>query len=118
MKGNISRVCQQENRNQSKKEGKRNTTPLLPVKTPISQGAFAIVSIIGGATTRARVKDGEQWGDVTRWRDQRRGNGGVRTTVNGGRGGSRDDDWSVVMGRMWKANCWGGLRGWDSGRRR
>ena len=42
----------------SKKE-KHNTTPLLPVKTLISQGAFAIVSIIGGATTRARVKNGE-----------------------------------------------------------
>ena len=42
----------------SKKE-KRNTTPLFPVKTLISQSAFAVVSIISGATTRARVKDGE-----------------------------------------------------------
>ena len=88
------------------------------MKTLISQGAFAIVSIIGGATTRARVKNGEYWGDITRWRDQKRGNGGVRTTIDGGRGGSRDgdwnvrsgdDDWNVVMGRMWKANCRGGL---------
>ena len=92
----MSHVVNKKDRNSSKvkkeRKEKRNTTPLLPVKTLISQGAFTIVGTIGGATTRARVESGEQWGNITRWRDQRRGNGGVRTTIDDGRGGSRDDD--------------------------
>ena len=62
-----------------------NTTPRLAVKTPTSQGTFAVMSAIGGTTARARVEGGKQRGNVA-WRiNQRRGNRGVRM-YDGGSG--------------------------------
>ena len=101
-----------------KKKTKRNTTPVLAVKTLASQGTFAEVSAIGGTTTRARVEGGKQRGNVMWGSNQRRRNGGVRPSDNGSRIRSRNDYRDVVKRCVWKTNCRGGLSGFCDSRGR
>ena len=61
----------------------RNTTPVLGVKTLASQGTSRKVIIVGGAAPSARIKMGEEWGDVMGGSDQR-GRNRSRGAYDGG----------------------------------
>ena len=62
-----------------KKTKNRNTTPALDVKTLASQGTSRKMTVVGGATSGARVEGGKKWGDIACKGAHGRGNGGCRT---------------------------------------
>ena len=101
--------CKQKN------EEDRNTTPSLPVKTPTSQGTSRKVSIVGGATPSARIKVGEEWGDVAGGSNQGGRNGSWSAYNGGGCAWSGDDNRNIVMGCMRKTNHGNRSSGFGSG---
>ena len=97
------------------KKGRRNTTPVLGVKTLASQSTSRKVIIVSGATPNARNKLGEEWGDVTGGSNQRGRNGSWGAYDGGGCVWNVDDNRGIVMGCMRKMNHGGGLSGFVSG---
>ena len=101
-----------------KKRQKRNTTPVLDVKTLASQSTSRKVAFIGRAASGARVEGGEEWRDVACRGNQGRGNGGCRTCDDGSCVRDGNDYGNIVVGCVGKTNRWDGLTGFSSGRRR
>ena len=100
------------------KDKGHNTTPVLDVKTLASQSTSREMIIIGRATSDARVKIGEEWGDITGRSDQR-GRNGSWSMCDGRRCiGDGNDYRNVVMGCLRETNHRDGLTGSSSGRRR
>ena len=93
----------------------RNTTPMLGVKTLTSQGTSREMIIINGAAPSARIKVGEEWGDVTGGSDQRGRSRSRGANDGGGCVWNVDDDRGIVVGRMGKMNRGDELSGFVSG---
>ena len=119
-KKNISHVQSKVNIRKKKayvgkdKKG-RNTTPVLSVKTLASQGTPGKVIIVGEAAPSARIKMGEEWGDVTGGSDQR---GRIRSRGAYDGGGcvwNVDDNRGIVVGCMRKTNHGDELSGFVNG---
>ena len=91
------------------KKTKRNTTPVLDVKTLTSQSTSRKMAVISGAASGARFEGGEEWGDVTCRGNQGRGNGGCRTCDNGSRVRDGNDYGNVVVGGLRKSDHRNGL---------
>ena len=91
------------------KKTKRNTTPVLDVKTLTSQSTSRKVAVIGRATSGARVKGGEEWGDVTCRGNQGRGNGGCRTCDDGSCVRDGNNYGNVVVGGLRESDHRNGL---------
>ena len=88
---------------------------MLDVKTLTSQSTSRKVAFIGGATSGARVKGGEEWRDIACRGNQGRGNGGCRACDDRScvRDGNNYGD--VVVGCVGKTNRRDGLTSFSGG---
>ena len=92
-----------------KKAKNRNITPTLDGKTLASQGTSRKMSVVGGATSGARVEGGKKWGDVACKGAHGRGNGGCRMCDDRSCVSNGNDYGDVVVGGVRESDHRNGL---------
>ena len=104
----------------NKNEESHNTTPSLTVKALTSHGATREMGVVGRTTPDARVKVSEKRGDVSSGGNQWGRNWSGSAYHGGGCTRNGDDNGSIIVERVRKANSGGELSSFNdsSGRSR